>query len=92
MNRNSFKARILTSGVVIAGMLTVATGATVGGAASASAKSSPYLIGVPMPMTGAEAQAGTQIFNAESLAAQQINKKGGVLGHRTEVDRTRRRV
>lgn len=86
MNRNSFKARILTSGVVIAGMLTVATGATSSAAASAAPKKlSPYLIGVPMPMTGAEAQAGTQIFNAESLAAQQINKKGGVLGHQLKL-------
>ncbi|MBW4077520.1 MAG: branched-chain amino acid ABC transporter substrate-binding protein [Acidobacteria bacterium] len=84
MNRNSFKARILASGVVVAGMLTVVTGAT-GGAASAAAKSSPYLIGVPMPMTGAEAQAGTQIYNAELMAAQQINKKGGVLGHQLKL-------
>jgi ABC-type branched-subunit amino acid transport system substrate-binding protein len=34
-----------------------------------------------MPMTGAEAQSGTEIYNAEKLAADQINAAGGILGH-----------
>jgi branched-chain amino acid transport system substrate-binding protein len=51
-------------------------------AASSAAASGTYLVGVPMPMTGAEAQSGTEIFNAEKLAADQINAAGGVLGHK----------
>ncbi|MGA9774913.1 MAG: branched-chain amino acid ABC transporter substrate-binding protein [Candidatus Dormiibacterota bacterium] len=41
-----------------------------------------YSVGVPMPMTGAEAQAGTEIYDGESLAVSEINKAGGVLGHK----------
>jgi ABC-type branched-subunit amino acid transport system substrate-binding protein len=36
-------------------------------------------------MTGAEAQAGTQIYNAELMAAQQLNAHGGVLGHQIKL-------
>lgn len=67
-------------------MLTVVTGAATGGPASAAAKKlPPYVVGVPMPMTGAEAQAGTQIFNAEKMAAALVNKHGGVLGHQIKL-------
>lgn len=80
--KTKFKARLLTSGLLVAAMFTVVVGASTAGPASAAAKKlTPYLVGVPMPMTGAEAQAGTQIFDAESMAAQQVNKHGGVLGH-----------
>jgi branched-chain amino acid transport system substrate-binding protein len=86
MSKNSFKARVLTSGLLVAGMLTVVTGVSTGGPASAAAKKlSPYLVGVPLPMTGAEAQGGAQVYNAMLLAAQQINKKGGVLGHQLKL-------
>jgi branched-chain amino acid transport system substrate-binding protein len=44
----------------------------------------PYLVGVPMPMTGAEAQAGTQIYDAELMAAQAINKAGGLGRHKVK--------
>ncbi len=86
MNRKSFKARILTSGVLVVGMLTVVTTvSSVGAASGATKKLAPYLVGVPMPMTGAEAQAGTQIYNAELMAAQQLNAHGGVLGHQIKL-------
>lgn len=81
MNRKSFGLRVIASGLLVAGMLTVAASVSTVTAAGAAKKLPPYLIGVPMPMTGAEAQAGTQIYNAELMAAQQINKHGGVLGH-----------
>lgn len=51
-----------------------------GGTGSGSSSGGSYVVGVPMPMTGAEAQSGTEIFNAEQLAADQINASGGVLG------------
>ncbi|MGH9059721.1 MAG: ABC transporter substrate-binding protein, partial [Acidimicrobiales bacterium] len=41
-----------------------------------------YLVGVPVPVTGASAQSGTEIFNAEQLAADDINAAGGVLNHK----------
>lgn len=66
-------------------MLTVVAGVSTGGVASGATKKSPYLVGVPMPMTGAEAQAGTQIYDAELMAAQKINKNGGVLGHKIKL-------
>jgi branched-chain amino acid transport system substrate-binding protein len=49
--------------------------------ASAASSSSSYLVGVSEPMTGAEAEAGTEIWNGEVLAANKINAAGGVLGH-----------
>jgi branched-chain amino acid transport system substrate-binding protein len=51
-----------------------------GGTGSGSSSGGSYVVGVPMPMTGAEAQSGTEIFDAEQLAADQINAAGGVLG------------
>lgn len=66
-------------------MATVVAGVSGGGLASAAKKTpSPYLVGVPMPMTGAEAQAGTQIYDAELMAAQAINRAGGVLAHKVK--------
>lgn len=86
MNRSSHKARILTAGLLVASMATIVAGVSGGGLASAAKKTpSPYLVGVPMPMTGAEAQAGTQIYDAELMAAQAINKAGGVLGHKIKL-------
>jgi branched-chain amino acid transport system substrate-binding protein len=52
------------------------------GSNGAGSSSGDYVVGVPMPMTGPEAQAGTEIFDAEQLAASQINAAGGVLGHK----------
>lgn len=44
--------------------------------------SGSYLVGVSEPMTGAEAEAGTEIYDGELLAAQRINASGGVLGEK----------
>ena len=51
-------------------------------ASAASRVPSPYLVGVSEPVTGAEAQAGTEIYDGELLAADNINAAGGVLGHK----------
>lgn len=71
----------------VAGLALLAAGGSAfaaSGAASASEPhaSSPYVVGVSMPETGAEAQAGTEIFDGEQLAADRINASGGVLGHK----------
>jgi branched-chain amino acid transport system substrate-binding protein len=66
------------------GMLLVALSVptvTFSPAALAAGSSSSYLVGVSEPMTGAEAEAGTEIWNGEVLAANKINAAGGVLGH-----------
>lgn len=72
-------------GVALTAALAVTLAACGGSSgSSASAKTSSgggsYVVGVPMPMTGAEAEAGTEIFNAEQLAVDKINAAGGVLG------------
>ena len=54
-------------------------------ATASIASGSVYKVGVPMPETGPNAQAGTEIFDAEQLAADQINAKGGVLGHKIQL-------
>jgi len=51
-------------------------------ASAATASSGTYLVGVSEPVTGAEAQAGTEIYNGELLAADSVNAAGGVLGHK----------
>jgi branched-chain amino acid transport system substrate-binding protein len=62
-------------------------GSAGGGGGGGSAKAgSAYTIGVPMPETGASAQAGTEIFDAEKLAADQVNAAGGVLGHKLQLN------
>lgn len=52
---------------------------------ASAASASVYKVGVPMPETGPNAQAGSEIFHAEQLAADQINAKGGVLGHKIQL-------
>jgi branched-chain amino acid transport system substrate-binding protein len=84
----------------ISAMAVAASVAALAGCASSSAHSvtartktratvasggSVYKVGVPMPETGPNAQAGTEIFDAEQLAADQINAHGGVLGHKIKL-------
>jgi branched-chain amino acid transport system substrate-binding protein len=81
MIRSLCKTRGLSAGLLIAGLFTFSVGIQASGSASAASKPT-YLVGVPMPMTGAEAQQGTEIFDGEALAVAQINKAGGLLGHK----------
>lgn len=64
------------------GLLIAACGGTASSPKSSTPSSGSYLVGVPMPETGPNAEAGTQIFDGEELAVRQINKAGGVLGHK----------
>ncbi len=59
-----------------------------GGAALAPARAAegPVKIGVPAPLTGSYASAGTDIANAAMIAAEDINKKSGVLGRKIAID------
>lgn len=74
------------SGLAALAVLAVGSSAAAfsAGSASAAAKagSASYVVGVSEPMTGAEAEAGTEIYDGELLAATKINASGGVLGHK----------
>lgn len=47
--------------------------------------SGPYLVGVPLPMTGSSAAMGTNMWQAIQLAANYVNQHGGVLGHKIKL-------
>lgn len=51
----------------------------------ATAQDGPIRIGVPEPLSGTLAAAGTDVANAARLAAEHINARGGVLGRQIEV-------
>jgi branched-chain amino acid transport system substrate-binding protein len=68
----------------------VALTATACSSASSSSSSggtstSPIIIGVPVPLSGEYASAGTDILHGAQLAADTINSAGGVLGRKIEV-------
>jgi ABC-type branched-subunit amino acid transport system substrate-binding protein len=50
-----------------------------------SAQSQTIKIGVPVPLSGSSANAGTDIVNGAKLAAARINATGGVLGKQIEL-------
>lgn len=81
MFRNLKAMSVATTGLLVMGLAALSIGVQSGGVAAAAAKST-FVIGVPLPMTGAEAASGSEIFKAEELAASQINAAGGVLGHK----------
>jgi len=81
MFRNLKAMSIATTGLLVMSLAALSIGVQSGGVAAAAAKSK-FVIGVPLPMTGAEAASGNEIFKAEELAASQINAAGGVLGHK----------
>lgn len=52
---------------------------------STGSSSGPYLVGVPLPMTGSSASMGTNMWQAIQLAANYVNAHGGVLGHKIKL-------
>ncbi|HUW64288.1 MAG TPA: branched-chain amino acid ABC transporter substrate-binding protein [Spirochaetia bacterium] len=52
---------------------------------TSSSNSNDYVIGAPEPMTGSTADMGTDMFNAMKMAADQLNKQGGILGHQVKL-------
>jgi branched-chain amino acid transport system substrate-binding protein len=81
MFRNLKAMSVATTGLLVMSLATLSIGAQTGGVAAGAAKSN-YVIGVPLPMTGAEAASGAEIFKAEELAAAQVNAAGGIMGHK----------
>lgn len=54
-------------------------------AASTSSNNQDYVIGCPEPMTGSTADMGTDMYNAMKMAADQLNKQGGMLGRQIKL-------
>jgi len=81
MFRNLKTMKVLTAGLLCMGLAGLSIVVESSGVATAASKSK-FVIGVPLPMTGAEAASGAEIFKAEELAASQINATGGILGHK----------
>ena len=50
-----------------------------------SAQGAPIKIGVPVPLSGGNAKMGDDIAKAATLAAEEANAKGGVLGRKIEI-------
>jgi branched-chain amino acid transport system substrate-binding protein len=84
MFRNLKAMSVVTLGLLVMSLGVLSIGLQSSGVAAAAAKSK-FVIGVPLPMTGAEAASGGEIFKAEELAASQINAAGGILGHKVSL-------
>lgn len=52
----------------------------------AVAQNKTFTVGVPLPLTGAEAKFGEMEKQAYEMAAEEINAKGGVKGHKLAFD------
>lgn len=69
--------------LVSAGALVAATSLLLAACGSSTSPSSSVIkIGVPVPLSGPYASAGTDIVDGAKLAAANINAKGGVLGQK----------
>lgn len=71
-------------GLILLVAASTAMAANIG--ATSKKASSPIVIGVVSPMTGSLAVFGTSIVPAIQLAADQINKAGGVLGRQIKIE------
>ena len=54
-------------------------------APGAGAQGAPIKIGVPVPLSGGNAKMGDDIAKAATLAAEEANAKGGLLGRKVEI-------
>lgn len=75
------RSRTLLGGAVVAAV--VALAAACGGSGNSNSdQSGPIKVVVEGPMSGDQASNGTDMFRGASLAADEANAQGGVLGHR----------
>jgi branched-chain amino acid transport system substrate-binding protein len=81
MNFNHpLRATLLTAALLVGSTPAAALSAVASTKASAT-----YLVGASEPMTGAEAEAGTEIYDGLVLAVDKVNAAGGVLGHKIKL-------
>jgi branched-chain amino acid transport system substrate-binding protein len=78
MRAGSRRRHIAMSVVVLALLVS-------GAALGAGAQGAPIKIGVPVPLSGGNAKMGDDIAKAATLAAEEWNAKGGVLGRKVEI-------
>jgi branched-chain amino acid transport system substrate-binding protein len=70
---------------LVATIGTVVLGATGGAGLPAASAQQPVKIAVGAPLTGPLAKQGQEVANAVKLAAEEWNRKGGLLGRKIEV-------
>jgi branched-chain amino acid transport system substrate-binding protein len=71
---------LLGAAALVAACSTPAPSAPAGTAAASSGGSQPYTIGVTYPLTGPLAAFGTQVLPSIEIAADDVNKAGGIKG------------
>ncbi len=71
----------IAAAAATASLLLAACGST----SPSSSSNSPILIGVPVPLSGPYASAGTDIVDGAKLAAAKVNSNGGVLGRKIQI-------
>ena len=77
---------VLASLLVLSLIFTAGCGSSSSGSGSGSgASSTPFIIGITQPLTGANAEAGTHALNAMKLCVKQINEAGGLNGQMLEI-------
>lgn len=67
-----------------AGLMALAVGAC-GGSPASSGSQTPFTVGFANPITGSEATYGVSDLNAVNMAADALNAKGGVAGHKIKI-------
>ena len=85
---NVVSSRTAATAVLAAVVLTAAAAcgsSASSGSSHSSAGSGAILIGVPVPLSGEYASAGTDILHGAQLAANKINSAGGVLGRKIQI-------
>jgi branched-chain amino acid transport system substrate-binding protein len=79
------RARRLVGSCALLMAIALAVAACGGGGGGGTSGGGSVKIGVPGPLSGDYASAGTDIVNGAKLAAQDVNAKGGVLGKKIEI-------
>lgn len=74
------------SKLLTAAAMLIAACAGTSASSSPQASGSPYVLGVVVSQTGSASQLGVGEANAAKLAADQINKQGGINGHKLQLD------
>jgi branched-chain amino acid transport system substrate-binding protein len=83
--RTSARRAVRLLGCALAtGLLASACGGGAGGGSGGSS-GGDILIGVPAPLSGDYASAGTDVVHGAELAAKDINAKGGVIGRKLKI-------
>lgn len=79
------RAAALTVLAAVAALTVAACGSSGTSGSGGSGNSGPIVIGVPVPLSGDYASAGTDILHGAQLAAQHINSTGGVDGRKIKI-------